>query len=219
MIARDPDGGQPPTSSITDGLNRYERLLEGLREGEPTAATEASALGEPSPGPILVSNQTGIHDPAKRVVVLHMRDWELRAFSKEDPHYQTYAARALLHLQLYHPVARVSVLTPSHLTRGRLEVYPIKSRRVRLSSYWQLRDILVRYHGVEPPSPPVLAAAIRWFVVRVTRTSAPPGVDLSAMFPEIDGLSGDSVLPVENLVAEATPSQSPPPVEEVGEHN
>lgn len=192
----------------------YKALLEGLSRAQPalTLPEEEEPRFETMPAPR--SDDCGAegldtfpsaHDPRDRKLVLHMKGWQLRAYPKGDPRHEFFAPRGLLHLQLWHPAARVSVLTPCQLTRGRLELFPVQGRRLRLSSYWQLRDLLKQHHQIEPPSPPVLAAAIRWFVVRAERGSEAPGDDALAHYrsrsnyPAIEGLSGDSVLPLEGL--------------------
>jgi hypothetical protein len=83
------------------------------------------------------------HDPTERELALTLDGWEARLFGERM--FQYFVTRGLWHLQLWHPAARVSVLTPSRLTHGFYEAYPIARWKARAPTY----DALVtRLSGV-----------------------------------------------------------------------
>ena len=65
------------------------------------------------------------HEPRERVEIARLGDWEVRAFRPEGVKHHYFAPRGMLHLQLRHSAAGISLLTPSRLTLRRYEVYPI----------------------------------------------------------------------------------------------
>jgi hypothetical protein len=79
----------------------------------------------------------------------------------------------MLHLQLWHPTARVSVLTPSRLTLGRYEAFPIGDWKFAHSSLRSIRGLVRSMHGVELPSAARIVAMERWYVGRLVLQSAP----------------------------------------------
>lgn len=87
------------------------------------------------------------HDPTERVLALVVDDWEVRLY--EGRKFEYFSTRGLLHLQLWHPGSGVSVLTPSRLTNGLFEVFPIDDWKARVSSYESLAP-LVRSAGATP---------------------------------------------------------------------
>ena len=63
-----------------------------------------------------------------------------------------FAPRGLLHVQLWHEAAGISVLTPSRLTGGRYEVFPVAGWKKRASDYRTLAWLVQQEHGVALPS-------------------------------------------------------------------
>jgi len=61
-----------------------------------------------------------LHAPFDRELLARVGPWEVRRHA--DDRFGYFATRSLLHLQLWHPACRVSVLTPSRLTGGRFEI-------------------------------------------------------------------------------------------------
>ena len=47
-------------------------------------------------------------------------------FARYDPRFEYFVRKKMMHLQLWHPLIWVSVLTPSKLTLGRFEIFPIE---------------------------------------------------------------------------------------------
>ncbi len=65
-----------------------------------------------------------VHDPRGRALLAHLPgDWEVRALDARDRRFGYCMQRGLWHVQLWHPAARCSVLTPSRFTHGHYEVF------------------------------------------------------------------------------------------------
>jgi hypothetical protein len=93
--------------------------------------------------------------------------WELRLFGERK--YQYFVTRGLWHVQLWHPTARVSVLTPSRLTCGFYEAYPIASWKAQAPDYERLVARIAGVHSVALPSAGTLAKVEKAFVDDVVR--------------------------------------------------
>lgn len=104
------------------------------------------------------------HDPRQRVVVAEAGEWQIRGFAHDDPKFDYFARRGFLHLQLWHPRARISVLTPSRLTGGLFEVYPISGWKLPVLKPALLRALVLQHHGVEIPSRRQVALFVEWYV-------------------------------------------------------
>jgi hypothetical protein len=113
------------------------------------------------------------HDPRERVVVATVGGWELRVFPPDDRKFSYFVTRGFLHVQLWHPQARVSVLTPSRLTGGMYEAFPCGGWKVPVDEPAPLRELIGRTHGISMPSLPRLAAIIEWYVRAEERRAAP----------------------------------------------
>lgn len=114
------------------------------------------------------------HDPRERALVTRLGGWEVRAFPRHGSTHRYFATRDLLHLQLWHPEACVSLLTPSRLTAHAYELFPIDGWKRAVGSAEAARR-LARYElGVELPSPLRLAALIEWYVRSEERRAARP---------------------------------------------
>src|SRR5262245_7985164 len=104
------------------------------------------------------------HDPSERALLCRVGAWEVRAFPPSDAKHAYFATRELLHLQLWHPAAGVSVLTPSRLTAGTFELFPVDGWKCAVRSAEEARRLARYAHGVELPTPLRLAALIEWYV-------------------------------------------------------
>ncbi len=71
------------------------------------------------------------HDPRERTPIDTAGEWLVCQFPAGDRRLDYFARRGLLHLQLWHPIAEVSVLTPSRLTEDCFELYPYAKGRLR----------------------------------------------------------------------------------------
>jgi hypothetical protein len=127
------------------------------REPAAPAARPSDATRPPPP-----------HDPTERVLIGHVDQWELRDFAADDPRQRYFLAHGFAHLQLWHPTARLSILTPSRLTLDRSEAFPIAGWKRREDDFTLLARMLRAATGVEPPSPLAMRTLARWFERRRT---------------------------------------------------
>lgn len=119
------------------------------------------ALDSPLPPP-------APHDPRERELALLEGLWEVRIFGGRK--FEYFVSRGFWHLQLWHPTAGVSVLTPSRLTLGFYEMV-IGDTKTRTSDYVRLGVFARRTHaGLALPSPARLAQLERALVDDVVRT-------------------------------------------------
>ena len=109
------------------------------------------------------------HDPAERVVIGHVGEWQIRDFPRERLEDGFSRSPGIGHVQLWLPHAEVSVLTPSILTRGRWEAYPVNWARFSTSYFGLLNEFLRVELGVELPTGPEMHRVVRWFVQPSTR--------------------------------------------------
>jgi hypothetical protein len=111
-------------------------------------------LGSPKPRTISVDDRRTWppppHDPREREIALEVSGWEVRVFGARK--FQYFVTRGYWHLQLWHPRARISVLTPSRLTRGFYEAYPIANWKGQALHYDQLVSLLAGIHDTPLPS-------------------------------------------------------------------
>jgi hypothetical protein len=104
------------------------------------------------------------HDPRERTLVVKTGPWQVRTFRTTDPKFEYLAERGLWHLQLWHAEAGVSILSPSGLTLGHYEIFPIAGWKHWAKDYAELVQAVRMHHQVEPPSPGTLAAFEAWLV-------------------------------------------------------
>jgi hypothetical protein len=104
--------------------------------------------------------------------------WQVRSFAVSGARFEYFAPRSLWHIQLWHARAKVSVLTPSQLTGGCYEVFPVCGWKRRAGDDPGLRRVLQIAHRLVPPSAGMLRALESYFVedpvVRFLATR-PPG--------------------------------------------
>lgn len=121
-----------------------------------------STCAEPAPVQARGSWPPPPHDPRERGVVTRIDDWEVRVFG--DRMFSYFVTRGLWHLQLWQPASGISILSPSRLTCGQYEVFPIARWKARAPSYARIRRLVAREHGVVPPDPTALKRIERAFV-------------------------------------------------------
>jgi len=90
------------------------------------------------------------HDPRERELALHLDDWQVRVFTGQHAEY--FIPRGLWHLQLWHAERRISVLTPSRLTCGHYEAFPIAGWKGRRSRYDALASVVVEAYAIDLPA-------------------------------------------------------------------
>jgi hypothetical protein len=105
------------------------------------------------------------HDPRERELAMVVDGWEVRLFGERK--FQYFVTRGLWHVQLWHPIARVSVLTPSRLTCGLYEAYPIANWKAQAPDYARLVALLAG--AAVLPSAGTLARVEKAFVDDVVR--------------------------------------------------
>ena len=103
-----------------------------------------------------------LHAPGDRELFAACGAWEVRRHAEDDPRFAYFASRAFLHLQLWHPERRVSVLTPSRLSGGRFEI-AAGWRRAWVSTW---PGVVAQLPDLGLPTGAELAALTMWLVVR-----------------------------------------------------
>lgn len=109
------------------------------------------------------------HDPRERELTLYLGDWQLRVFDGRFSEY--FIPRGLWHLQLWHAERQISVLTPSRLTSGLYEAFPMAGWKLRRADYSALARGVREEHAVELPGEDCLRILEVAFVDEIIRTS------------------------------------------------
>ncbi|WP_438004112.1 hypothetical protein WME89_35480 [Sorangium sp. So ce321] len=107
------------------------------------------------------------HDPRERELALVVAGWEVRLFGGRR--FEYLVTRGFWHLQLWHPEARVSVLTPSRLTRGLYEAYPIANWKAQAPDYEKLAALLGGLFAARLPEASAVLRLERALVAEVVR--------------------------------------------------
>jgi hypothetical protein len=102
------------------------------------------------------------HDPSERALITRIETWEARDFAVDDPKRQYFLRHGFAHAQLWHPIARVSLLTPSRLTARQYEAFPVSGWKYRHAHWPALRASILREHRVRLPALVELRALHRW---------------------------------------------------------
>jgi hypothetical protein len=103
-----------------------------------------------------------LHSPFDRELLARVGPWEVRRHARDDGRFAYLATRSMLHVQLWHPDHRVSVLTPSRLTGGRFEI--ASSTRRAWVADWDA--VVAQLPDHQLPRRSDLAALSLWLVVR-----------------------------------------------------
>lgn len=112
------------------------------------------------------------HDPRERVEIASLDGWQVRSFRAGGVKQRYFAPRGMLHLQLWHPAAGISLLTPSRITGQRYEVYPIRGWKFAHHELRAIAGAIRSEHGVQLPSRAAIVALERWYVSRLRRVPA-----------------------------------------------
>lgn len=106
-----------------------------------------------------------LHDEHDRVAASSVGSldggWTAFAFGADDGRHAWLLRHGGWHLQLLHDERRVSLLTPSRLTGGAFEIFPIVDEPLRLLRYTDVVRLVEREHGVRPPPLEDVARAVR----------------------------------------------------------
>ena len=127
------------------------------------------------------------HDPRKRIWVGRIGEWEIRAFSRTHPQYEYFARQGFLHLQMWHPVRKISVLSPSRLTVSLYEMCPVRDGTLLMCHLSTVNDLLARLLHAPPIDGSTLGLMERFYVYSetlhaqweksITDTIPPPKVE------------------------------------------
>jgi hypothetical protein len=109
------------------------------------------------------------HDPRDRELAMRLGEWEVRLFG--DRKFQYFVTRGFWHVQLWHEEARLSVLSPSRLTRGFYEAYPIANWKAQAPDYERLISLIASTHVATLPSPAEIKRVERALVDDVVRSN------------------------------------------------
>lgn len=87
-----------------------------------------------------------------------MSRWELRVFDPAGQFHLYFSTTGFNHVQLWNPWHGISVLTPSRLTAGRYEAFPIAGWKYAGNDYEQLaRRVSAAFATTLPPVTQVIA--------------------------------------------------------------
>lgn len=103
----------------------------------------SAVTGEPPPPP---------HDPGERLLFFWLGEWDLYAFDPMGEINEYMVTHGMFHLQLWHPMARVSVLTASELTANRFEMFPFKGWKLRADTWAEMGDLVRANFMLELPT-------------------------------------------------------------------
>ena len=90
------------------------------------------------------------HDPKDRELVLRLAGWDVRLPAGRFAEY--FVPRGFFHLQLWDARTGISILSPSRLTDGFWEVFPVAEWKHRAPTYEAATRALVREHRILVPS-------------------------------------------------------------------
>ncbi len=107
-----------------------ERTTATLERQMPASVASLEAPSWPPPP----------HDPRERDLALKIAGWEVRLFGGRM--FEYFVTRGFWHMQLWHPVSRISILTPSRLTRGCYEAFPLASWKAQAPDYMSLVNLI-----------------------------------------------------------------------------
>jgi len=104
------------------------------------------------------------HDPRERSWVGRIDQWEVRIFSPHDTQHSNLTQKGFVHLQLWHPRWKVSVLTPSRLTGNFYELYPFRGAKLPVCCISTMNNILQQHLEVPGIDSYVLGLMERYFL-------------------------------------------------------
>jgi len=93
------------------------------------------------------------HDPRERTRVGRIDRWEVRFFSRLDAQHKHFESQAFMHLQLWNPAWKFSILTPSPLTGNFYELFPFRGAKLPICCLTTVNTVLqqqLRVPGIDP---------------------------------------------------------------------
>lgn len=104
------------------------------------------------------------HDPRDRVLLDVIEGWEIRVFEPGSRMERYFSDCGFDHLQLWHASLGFSLLTPSRLTEGRFEVYPLADWKYSVSDYRVLKEIVRQTIQIELPRHQMIETLLEVFI-------------------------------------------------------
>ena len=104
-----------------------------------------------------------IHDPSRRDCMLKLVGWQIRVIMRNDNRHTPMAAQGLLHLQLWHPGTKTSVLTPSNFTDRKFELWN-EQMHVQVDNYQRVNQIIASNIGIHMPCAALIHHYQCWLV-------------------------------------------------------
>jgi len=103
-------------------------------------------------------------------------EWDVYAFDPTSEVHHYMARREMFHLQLWHPQARVSILTSSALTENQFELYPFQGWKLRTDTWQEISDLLMAGMYLKVPRADQIAHT--YMAMRSEFTDGLPGARL-----------------------------------------
>ena len=110
--------------------------------------TGMQIVGEHEP---FVVDSGALHLESTRGLVFWLDDWDVRMSEPGSDEHRLLVVNGMFHIQLWHPQARLSVLTPSPLTGHQFEVANIMGNRFRSESYEEMATVVQAARHVQMP--------------------------------------------------------------------
>lgn len=83
-----------------------------------------------------------LHAPGQRLITGEQEGWQVRQIPINDPRLPYLACNGFFHLQLWHPEAGISLLSPSRLTNGAWELWSEQTGLHRLRCAGRIGEVL-----------------------------------------------------------------------------
>ena len=122
------------------------------------------------------------HDPADRILaeVISARGghasaftaWEVRIFDPAGQFHCYFGTRGLLHLQLWQPYYRISILAPSRLTAYAYEAFPVRNWKFAAKNFDDIAHALTRERALCVPDRATVEALCATHVATVEAACA-----------------------------------------------
>ena len=111
-------------------------------------ASEIRIVGDYEP---FVVDSGALHVESSRALVFWLGDWDVRMSEPGSNEHRLLVVNGMFHIQLWHPEARLSVLTPSPLTDHQFEVANVMGNRFRTDSYDEMAAVVQAARHVKMP--------------------------------------------------------------------
>lgn len=173
MTARALGGLRSGVGFVADegGRLRERAELEVRARPEPAKETVVPSFGDSAESESSTKRwPPPPHDPRERDLATTIDAWEVRVFGNRQ--FQYFVTRGLWHVQLWHAGAGLSILTPSRLTRGCYEAYPVANWKAHEANYEDLAVRIAAFHAVPLLTPSDVRGIERAFVDTIVASIA-----------------------------------------------